>query len=341
MGGTDSREPRSSRFGMLLSGVVLLVFASVSAVPAADEDHIACVASTCFATLQEALDQAADGDTIVISPGRYEQAAVLRLNGITLVGQDVHLTGRAVEEKAALVIKGDDVTVEGIEVSNVRVPDGNGAAIRQEGRNLTLRRVHLHNNEIGIMSERDTGILRIEDSLLEDNGYPGAALGHNIYAQGDELRFVRSRSLRARNEGHEIKSRAGRTIIEESVIASLDSRDSRCIDVPNSGEILIRNNLIQMGPYSSNEDLIGIGLEGRPQHEPRTAVIRDNTFVLDDVFLFRLVHHRGMERVVVEDNVIVSRVDQRLAGNRWFRSREAAGLPPYPSLPAPPSDGSR
>lgn len=316
-----------------------LCLAAVVAIPGAksddDESRVACIADACFATIDAAFQHAADGDTVVIQPGKYAQSGVLRSNGVTIIGRNVHLSGQAVEGKAALVIRGNDVTIEGLEVSDIIVPDGNGAAIRQEGTNLTLRDVYFHNNQMGILTQRDTGILTIEDSVLESNGYPGGAFGHNIYAQGKMLRFVHSKSLGARHEGHEIKSRAAKTVIEDSIIASLDSNDSRCIDVPNAGEIIIRNNLIQMGPRSTNFDVIGIGLEDVVKHEPRTAIITDNIFVLDDVFFFRLVHHEDMDAVTVQNNIIVSRANPGLGGNRWYRSREDAGLPFYPPLPWP------
>ena len=78
---------------------------------------------------------------------------------------------------------------------------------------------------------------------------------------GDHLIVRRSQILSSKDEGHEIKSRARTTTIEDNEIGSLLGRDSRAIDLPNGGNITIRNNIIQKGPNSLNPDLIGIALE--------------------------------------------------------------------------------
>jgi len=77
----------------------------------------------------------------------------------------------------------------GSKYPNVQVPDGNGAAIRQEGRNLILSNVHFHDNEMGVLTGKGTRMLLIENSRFENNGYRGSDLGHNIYAQGETLKF--------------------------------------------------------------------------------------------------------------------------------------------------------
>jgi hypothetical protein len=319
---------------------VILVFGEAEADPAVDivsgdfgEKPGACIEGSCYASIREALENAKDNDTITLEPGTYQQSGVLVANGVTIIGTGAHLAGVAAEGKAALVIKGDNTTILGLEISNVRVPSGNGAAVRQEGKNLILRNVHFHDNEMGILTAKGTGILLVEDSLLENNGYEGSAWGHNIYAQGEALKFIRSRSLRARHEGHEIKSRAHRTIIYESIIASLDSKDSRSIDIPNGGDIRIRNSVIQKGPNSTNPDMIGIGLEDVIKHPPMTAIVENNLIIFDEYRVGKVLNHDEMNSVIVTGNTIVSSWNPDLAGNTWFPTRGSAGLPDYPALP--------
>jgi len=49
------------------------------------------------------------------------------------------------------VIRGNDVIVENIEFSGARVPDRNGAGIRPEGRNFTVRNCRFYDCENGIL----------------------------------------------------------------------------------------------------------------------------------------------------------------------------------------------
>ena len=308
--------------------------------PVRDEPR-ACVNDNCsFNSIRQALAEAGDGAVVKILPGNYQEAGILEANGVTILAKDVHLHDAAAQGKAALVIKGSDTVVEDLRCSNVTVYSGNGACIRLEGKNLTLKRVHFHGNQMGMLTSSDTGLVRIEDSLFEDNGIPGGSLGHNLYIQGDELEFVRSKSLRARNEGHELKSRARRTLIENSVLASLDAEDSRVIDVPNGGKISIRNSVIQQGPNTSNWDVIGVGLErGLDQgtdHAENELVIEGNTILLDRNAPLQLLHLKDVEAVVLRDNTVVGGGPLEQDGNTWFPDRSAAGLPAYPELPQQP-----
>jgi hypothetical protein len=289
----------------------------------------ACIEDNCYDSIAGALGKAEDGDQITLVPGTYRQAGVLVANGVTIIGTGAHLSGKAAQGKAALVIKGDDTVILGLEISNVSVPDGNGAAVRQEGRNLILRNVYFHDNEMGILTAKGSGTLLVEDSVFESNGHEG--LAHN--AQGETLKFVRSQSLRARDEGHEIKSRAFRTIIRDSIIASLDSKDSRSIDIPNGGEIFIENSIIQKGPRSIGREMIGIGLEDVIKHPPMTAVIENNLMIFDTYRVGEVLIHKEMNSVLVTGNTIVASWDLNLPGNTWFPTRGSAGLPDYPALP--------
>ena len=128
-------------------------------------------------------------------------------------------------------------------------------------------------------------------------------------------------------EGHEVKSRAARTVVEACVIASLSARDSRQIDLPNGGDIVIRGNVLGKGPNSDSHEVIGIGLErGRghgEDHELNRAVIENNT-VVDD--------RRGRVQIVASRDVPAP----VLRGNRLIVDREKSELPPFPFLPDVP-----
>lgn len=279
------------------------------------------------------LEKLKDGDTVVLPPGVYNEGAIIKANNVHIKADGVKLEDASVEGKGALVITGNNVTIEGLECSGVHVADRNGSCVRLEGRDLVLRRVHFRDSESGLMTwNRDSGTILVEHSRFERLGRP-----HGIYVGRGETHLIvrNSQFLRSSEEGHEIKSRATRNTIERNVIASLDGVDSRLIDLPEGGENIIRGNVLQKGPASSNEDLIGIGLEGnRAVHKKNSTLIEDNIFILERSHNV-LSHHRHVPAPRIERNIVIG--GEPAGGtNKWFRNRAEAGLPPYPALPPLP-----
>jgi hypothetical protein len=134
-----------------------------------------------YAGLSAVFGSLRPGDRVVMAPGEYREAAILRVDRITIVAEDgAHLLGVAAGGKAALVIAGNDTVIEGLECSDIAVPDRNGACIRLEGRNLTLRGVHFHDSEQGILG--GGGTVLIEDSTFERLGKGGRTPSTSIEA---------------------------------------------------------------------------------------------------------------------------------------------------------------
>ncbi len=283
---------------------------------------------TChFSSFNAAISALKDGDRLHIEAGDYREGATLTANSVTITAdKGAALRDTAVDGKAALVILGNDTVIEGLECSGIAVPAYNGACIRLRGRNLVLRNVYFHDSQQGLLSGGEVGEVVIEDSLFERLGAIGRA--HAIYMSGgDHLIVRRSKILSSRDEGHEIKSRARKTTIEESEIGSLAGNDSRSIDLPNGGEIRIVNNVIQKGPNSLNPDLIGIALEkDDPQHPPGPVIITGNTLIMDRPG--RVLH--SLVPAEMLGNSIVSGSPQ--TGNEWYPDRVAAGLAAAPAL---------
>ena len=341
-------EARMGRLGLALAAGLLALGASGGC---AAREIVVCAAEAMalecdYNSIARAAEVAGAGDTLIMRPGLYREAAVLHAANLVLRAEPgAHMTGAAAEDKAALVVKGDDVLIEGLECSKIAVPDGNGACIRAEGVNLTLRNVYFHRSEVGILGGR--GRILIEDSVFERlGGYrkTGQRRAHAIYIGQRAQEFIlrRSRILASRGEGHEVKSRAKRTIIEDNVIASLSGVDSRQIDIPNAGEIVVRGNVIQKGPRSSNRQFIGIGLErgqsdeidGAYSTEP--ALVENNLFINDSRMAVLLVAVRNAEPAIRVNNTVVGWRPEDLGDSAWSRTRKAAGMPPYPSLPERP-----
>ena len=309
-----------------------------------------------YGSLQDALNAALPGDQVVLASGVYAEGAIIGTREVVLRGEPgAHLRGHAVEGKAALVVKAAGVLIEGIECSGIAVRDNNGACIRIEGDDLTVRDVHFHDNQQGILSGPGGGVLLVEDSLFERNGFGGQAHGVYVGRPVETFVFRNNRVLATTGAGHGLKSRARRTIVEGSIIAGLDGQDSRAIDLPEGGEVEIRNNVLQKGPNSDNGEMIGLALEG-PLHDANQALIEGNLMLFDTLptgivpslgqalglmpARGTLIHSESPGPVVVRDNTIVGAREigdgVLEEGNRIYGTRREAGLPPYPALPEAP-----
>jgi hypothetical protein len=290
-----------------------------------------------FRSLQAAFAHLQDGDVLVMGPGIYQEAAVLSANGVTIRAEPgARIQDRAAEGKGALVIKGDDTVIEGLECSGISVPDRNGACIRLEGHNLTLKGVYFHDSEEGLLSGKNSGLIVVEDSLFERLGAGGRAHGLYIGAGPDSALILRrTHILATKGEGHGVKSRAASTFIENCTIASLGAKDSRLIDLPVGGKNVIRGNVLENGPNSSNTDVIGIGLE--LSAEPMDAATNRSSVTGNIIILDRaqneILHARHVPAVEFVSNAIVGGSQSAVRdGNYWFRNRGMAGLPEFPAL---------
>ncbi|MCJ8322175.1 MAG: VanZ family protein, partial [Colwellia sp.] len=230
--------------------------------------------------LDKAFSLAKDYDTIRLSKGYYQQAGILKANNVSILAEDgAVIFGKTKEGKGALVIRGDNTYIEGLECHSIYVPDNNGVCIRLEGKGITLNKVYFHHAQGGLLGSKKGGDIIIENSRFEHLG--DGAFYHGIYTLAPSRLFINnSYFLNNRNGGHEIKSRSTHTEITNSVIASSQSRDSRLIDVPNGGVLIIKNNILIEGPFSENHDLLSWGVEG-VTHLVGKVVIEGNTIISD------------------------------------------------------------
>lgn len=208
-----------------------------------------------------------NGDTVLIDAGVYENdVARWAAHNLLLraTGGRAHLKsgGNVYGGKAIWVIAGNDVTVENIEFSEAACPDHNGAGIRSEGINLTLRNCYFHHNEDGILAgDIASGDFLIEHCEFSANGYPDGQ-AHNLYinhAHSLTFRYNYSHDALA---GHELKSRAYNNYILYNRFSDENGTASRSIDLPNGGFSILMGNVIVQDPESENSNIIGYGLEG-------------------------------------------------------------------------------
>ncbi len=227
-----------------------------------------------------------DGDTVLIEPGLYQgDVASWTKNNLVLKGaaKFAHLdaAGKSAEGKAIWVISGKNTVVENIEFSGATVPDQNGAGIRQQGDNLTVRHCYFHGNEDGILGGGGPASdVVIEYSEFAGNGF-GDGQSHNMYISNVKsftLRFCYSHDARI---GHEVKSRANANyILYNRILDGLNGTASYSVDLPNGGTSFLIGNVLQQSPLSDNSTLVSYGAEGLT-NSPNDLFIYNNTFVND------------------------------------------------------------
>jgi hypothetical protein len=210
----------------------------------------------------QAARQARDGDVIEIDAGEYVgDVAVWKANDLILrgVGGRVRLDagGRSAQGKAIWVVNGDNVTVEGIEFANAKVPDRNGAGIRIHGGDLTVRDCVFRDNEAGILggNNPDSSIL-IESSVFAGNGY-GDGRSHAVYVGRVKRLTFRYNYVHHSKMGHHVKSRAGANFILYNRLGDEETGNaSYAIDMPNGRFALVVGNLLHQGRSAENNGLV-------------------------------------------------------------------------------------
>lgn len=248
-----------------------------------------------------------NGDTVLIDAGTYaNDVARFTAHNLLLrgVGGFAHLQcgGTVYGGKAIWVLVGNDVTVENIEFSEAACPDLNGAGIRSEGINLTLRHCYFHDNENGILAgDIASGDFLIEYCEFKGNGFANG-LAHNLYINHAHSLTFRYNYTHDAKVGHELKSRALNNYIYCNRFSDENGSASRSIDLPNGGFSVIVGNVIVQDQFSENNNIVGYGLEGlnNPSAELYVAY---NTFVNNKSVGSFLQIASGTARLKVYNNI--------------------------------------
>lgn len=266
-----------------------------------------------FALPSEAAAAARDGDTVEIYPGTYQDVAIWRANRLTIRGVGgrprIDAGGGGAAGKAVWVIAGRKVLVENVELTGSRVPDKNGAGIRAEGGDLTLREVLIHGNEIGILSALDfKGELRIERSefhsnIVQDWEAAGVPPGHNIYI-GEAKPFVLIGSwIHGAVDGHNVKSRASENrILYNRIEDDPGPASSYLVDIAEGAPTLMLGNLFAQSAASPNKVILSIASE---KNAPAAETVIAYNTILRPLEQSVAVANRGSGPVRLVNNLIV------------------------------------
>lgn len=272
-----------------------------------------------YATPCRAFAAARAGDIVEITGNVTYSGDVCTIypNNLTIRGVNgrprIDAAGKSAQGKAIWVVAGNNIVVENVEMFGAKVADQNGAALRLEGTNFTLRSAFLHNNENGILS----GVNLNSHILIEysEFGYNGNGTGytHNVYiGNAGRLTFRYNYSHDA-HVGHNLKSRARVNTIAYNRFSSLNpgetgstaaGKPSYEINLPNAGTSYVIGNVIQQPASNSNSILLSYGEEGasNPAHD---LYVVNNTFLNDNTSSgnFVKIGSSVTKKVLLQNNI--------------------------------------
>jgi hypothetical protein len=205
------------------------------------------------------------------------------------------VTMRATEDlpnEKAILITDTNVSITGFNFLGGKIPNSegsNGAGIRYQAGNLTITNCYFAHNQDGLLGAADpSGSITIINSEFADNGVvhgPSAGYEHNIYAGVVALLDIEGSWFHNAYVGHEIKSRALATTINNTRITDGPTGTaSYSIDLPNGGVVSLANDQIEKGPMAENEVMISYGEEGNIV--ANSALTVSNTVLVNDLQQF-------------------------------------------------------
>ena len=265
-----------------------------------------------FATPCAAIAAAGTGDTIQVdsSVTYVGDVCAWTTDSLTIIGvgnkrAHIDAAGLNSQGKATWVISGKNTTIENIELSGSKVPDQNGAAIRQQADNLTLRNVYFHDNENGILTDDSaSSTILIEFSEFANNGI-GDGQTHNLYIGHIGTLIFRYNYSHHAKIGHLLKSRAAQNIILYNRLSDeATGTASYQINLPNGGKSYVIGNVIEQGPNNDNNIFISYLEEGtNPANPDNHLFVVNNTFVNDDTGGTFIEMAGGSAPAVIRNNI--------------------------------------
>ena len=249
-----------------------------------------------YATPCSAFAAAVAGDIIEIDArGTYRgDVCGIYASNLTIRGVNgrpkIDAAGKNAMGKGTWVVAGNNIVVENVEMFGARVPDQNGAALRLEGTNFTLRSSFLHDNENGILSGANSASnIVIENSEFGHNGF-GTGYTHNLYIGNVASLTFRYNFSHDAHVGHNLKSRARVNMIAYNRFSSLRAGETGStaagqpsyeIDLPNAGTSYVIGNVIQQPSANQNPGMLAYGEEGA-SNPGRDLYVVNNTFLNED-----------------------------------------------------------
>ncbi len=242
-----------------------------------------------YASPCAAIAAASTGDVIEVdASGDYAgDTCSWSTDGLTVKGVNgqptLDGTGASMaEQKGIFVIHAENATIENLAFRGAAVADLNGAGIRHQGINLTVRGCRFEDNENGILgspSTDGTGRVEVTGSEFVHNG-AGDGYSHNLYLGHYAEVSFRSSYSHAGNAGHLFKSRAAYTeIVASRLTDESGGGASYEVDLPNGGEGWIVGSVIEQVGSTQNSGIIAFGEEGAGSNTVLALHVVNSTIV--------------------------------------------------------------
>lgn len=268
-----------------------------------------------YTSISAAAAAANSYDTIIVYPGTYK-GAVFYDSNLTIrtpVGSprgSAVITGATMLDKGLFVTKGSNITIDGFRFTGAKSASNNGAGIRAEGKNLTIRNCEFISNQDGMLITPGSlrGSVSVSNSLFKGNG-AGDGQSHGLYATSLDKLTVTGTRFEGTKVGHHLKSRAWNNVVTGSTFydTSMSGAASYQIELPQGGSATIENNTLVKGKYSSNGCCsIAIGFEqykgGSYVNPTGPVTIRNNKFTNERTTSAYFVSNRMTSSVTLSGN---------------------------------------
>lgn len=225
-----------------------------------------------FQTIDDAVQSVRMGTaTILIAPGVYHQCTVQSGGVITFKAVQAGTAifeGTACEGKAAFVLRGQESIVDGLVFRGIEVGDGNGAGIRSEMGDLTVRNAMFLDSEEGVLGGQPSGQrITIDHSTFAGLGQcdKTPSCSHSIYlANRGSVTITNSRFERGTG-GHYVKLRVPDvTIADNSFDDTRGTKTNYMIDLPEGARGTVTRNTFVQGSHKENHSgLVVVAAEAR------------------------------------------------------------------------------
>lgn len=273
----------------ILAPLALAAVVPAAAQPVASPPFVIAETGQGFPTLDAAVSTVLNRQTatILIAPGIYRECTVQASGRIAFKARragTVVFDGVACEEKAAFVLRGEGSSVDGITFRNIRVPDGNGAGIRNETSDLAVTNTSFLDSQEGILGATERPIrIAIDRSTFAGLGQCDETedCAHSVYlATPGTVTVTRSRFERGRG-GHYLKLRVANVRIADNSFDDTQGRKTNyMIDLSEGGTGVIAGNTFVQGTAKENwSGLIVIAAEART-YSSAGLVVTGNTATL-------------------------------------------------------------
>lgn len=249
-------------------------------------------------------------DLVFIGLGTGSNRSIMRWNGGDIAN------GKGIWVFANPAITGN-ATVDNIVFEGARVSDpngGNGAGIRCQAKDLTIRNCQFNSCQNGILEggSYSNAVITIQNSEFFNNGYefignPSfSGYEHNIYisAQTDSLLVKNCYFHDPRGEANSLKTRAQKSYILYNVIDEANGQGSWEVNIAQGGLSVIIGNVIIQGVNSINHGIVS--------YDAATNPIEDFYFVNNTVInkytstsfrYFSVVPTSGINKFKIYNNI--------------------------------------